>query len=385
MANDRNDRAYEVAAYYFPNYHPDARNERWHGKGWTEWELMKVARPRFEWHQQPKEPLWGYEDESDPLVMGKKIDAAADHGLTAFLFDWYWFEDGPFLQNALEKGFLGAPNSERLKFALMWANHDWQDMHPIQRMNPNPLLLSGKISPEAFRAATDRMIRTYFPRPNYWRVNGGLYVSFYELMGLIRSFGTVEQTRALFDDFRQRVRAAGLGELHLNAVVWGEQILPGEEKMTDVNVLLAKLGFDSITSYVWIHHRPMPAFPRTSYAEFRELSVGDFEKFTSEYELPYFPNVTMGWDCTPRTIQSDVYDDLGHYPFMSLLDGNTPEQFELALKQARQFLDRGLTKPKILTINAWNEWTEGSYLEPDRIHGMKYLEAIRGVFPPNEA
>jgi hypothetical protein len=48
--------------------------------------------------------------------------------------------------------------------------------------------------------------------------------------------------------------------------------------------------------------------------------------------------------------------------------------------KARAFLDKGLTQPKILTINAWNEWTEGSYLEPDTVYGMGYLEAIRDVF-----
>ena len=69
----------DIAAYYFPNYHLDARNEARHGRGWTEWELMKCARPRFERHDQPKVSLWGYEDEADPAVMAKKIAAAAKY------------------------------------------------------------------------------------------------------------------------------------------------------------------------------------------------------------------------------------------------------------------------------------------------------------------
>jgi hypothetical protein len=69
---------YELAVYYFPNYHPDKRNALWHGKGWTEWELVKSAIPRFPGHEQPKIPLWGYEDESIPEAMAKKIAAAAD-------------------------------------------------------------------------------------------------------------------------------------------------------------------------------------------------------------------------------------------------------------------------------------------------------------------
>lgn len=95
----------QVAAYYFPNYHPDARNALSHGPGWTEWELVKMARPRFSGPRQPRVPAWGYEDESKPEVMANKIEVAADHGLDAFIFDWYWYNDGPFLERGLEQGF----------------------------------------------------------------------------------------------------------------------------------------------------------------------------------------------------------------------------------------------------------------------------------------
>ena len=101
----------QIAAFYFPNYHIDPRNEAVHGSGWTEWELMKIARPRFPGHQQPKVPLWGYEDEADPAVMSRKIDAAADSGISTFLFDWYYYNDGPFLEQALREGFQKAPNA----------------------------------------------------------------------------------------------------------------------------------------------------------------------------------------------------------------------------------------------------------------------------------
>lgn len=370
---------YQIAAYYFPDYHPDKRNDAWHGPGWTEWELVKRAEPRFKGHQQPKIPLWGYEDEAKPEVMEKKIAAAADHGLTSFIFDWYWYNDGPYLQRALEEGFLKARNNDRLKFAIMWANHDLVDIHPAQRSRPCNTLAEGVVTREAFVKATEHVIENYFNHPSYWRVGEGLYFSIYELMNLIKGFGGLEETCRALEEFRYKVRNAGLGELHLNAVVWGLQILPGEKKITNVNELLGELGFDSVTSYIWVHHQKMEHFPTTNYPKFRDANLGDFEKFSVDYKLPYYPNITMGWDPSPRTIQADVYENLG-YPFTPVLEGNTPQEFEKALLAARGFLDKGRTQPPILTINAWNEWTEGSYLEPDTVNGMGYLEAIRRVF-----
>ncbi|MBE7086916.1 MAG: hypothetical protein E7369_01275, partial [Clostridiales bacterium] len=86
----------KLYAYYFPNWHVDKLNEEWHGKGWTEWECVKCARPRFPNHEQPLVPLWGYEDEADPKVMAKKIATAKEYGIDGFIFDTYYFADGPY-------------------------------------------------------------------------------------------------------------------------------------------------------------------------------------------------------------------------------------------------------------------------------------------------
>jgi hypothetical protein len=90
--------------------------------------------------------------------------------------------------------------------------------------------------------------------------------------------------------------------------------------------------------------------------------------------------VTMGWDSSPRTVQSDVFANHG-YPFMATVGGNTPAAFKQALQSVKKFLDERPAQPPIFNINAWNEWTEGSYLEPDTVNRLAYLEAIHGVFP----
>lgn len=368
-----------VASYYFGNYHPgDPRNAITKGKDWSEWELVKAAKPRFEGHEQPKVPLWGYADESDPRVMAQKIDAAADHGVAVFIFDWYYYNDGPFLDGPIDKGFLKAPNNDRLKFAFMWANHDWIDLHPYKRGTPRNVLYPGEVTPENFEKIGDRLIKDYFQHPSYWKIDGKPYFSFYDLTLLMRSFGSVEKTRAALDRFREKAVAAGLPGLHLNAVVWGRTILPSEKVPTNPARIVEDLGFDSVTSYVWLHH-VFPDKLQTDYNVIRDGYLKYWDEAKALFGVPYFPNVTMGWDPSPRTVQDDEFGNFG-YPFTNTIGGNTPERFKEALKLAKERLLADPNGPRIMNINCWNEWTEGSYLEPDTRHGMKYLEAVKSVF-----
>lgn len=370
-----------VASYYFGNYHPgDARNAKSKGATWSEWELVRGAKPRFAGHRQPNVPLWGYTDESDPAVMAQKIAAAADHGIDAFIFDWYWYDDGPFLEKPIDVGFLQASNNARIKFSFMWANHDWIEIHPYHKGAPRPVLYPGRVKPETFRTIGERMLRAYFPHPSYWKIDGRPYFSFYELTKLLESFGSVEATRAALDAWRAEAKAAGFPGLHLNAVVWGQPILPGEKKPADAAQLVRDLGFDSVTSYVWIHHVVLPK-QSTDYDFVRDEYFTYWDRAATQFNVPYYPNVTMGWDSSPRAAQEDAFGNFG-YPFMNTIGGNTPERFRAALEQTKQRLLRNPAGPRILNINCWNEWTEGSYLEPDTVNGLKYLEAVRDVFRP---
>jgi len=340
--------------------------------------LVKAARPRFPGHQQPKVPLWGYTDESEPKAMEQKIAAAADHGIDAFIFDWYYYNDGPFLERPIDIGFLKAKNNDRIKFGLMWANHDWLEIHPYRRGAQRKVLYPGVVTPENFEKITDHVIRAYFSHPSYWRIDGRPYFSFYELTKLMDGFGSVGATRAALDRFRARVVAAGLPGLHLNAVVWGRPILPGEKNPADAATLVKQLGFDSVTSYVWIHHVALPKL-QTDYDEVRDGYLVYWNEAERKFDVPYFPNITMGWDSSPRAHQDDEFGNFG-YPFTNTIAGNSPERFKEALAMAKRRLLARQDGPRILNINCWNEWTEGSYLEPDTTQGMKYLEAVRDVF-----
>ena len=391
------DRPYQVAVYYWPNYHVDAQNEEKLGAGWTEWELVKKAIPRFEGHQQPRVPLWGYTDEANPRDMARKIDAMADHGITAIIFDWYQYNTGQFLEGALRDGFLKAPNRGRVKFALMWANHGYSDNFPASPGKPKTLWHEGRVTRATFDAATDRVIKEYFSQPNYWKIDGAPYFSIYEMQTLVDGLGGIEQTREALEGFRARTKAAGFPDLHLNAVDWGinrvklsatnEKIEAGLENMTNSNVKTSDevaravqvLGVSSVTSYTWAHYVNIARL--TPYPGWAAQGIAYWDTARKRYPVPYYPHVSVGWDSSPRTDPAKPWDQSG-YPYTGIVVGNTPEEFKKALVKAKNYLDTEPKAGRILTVNSWNEWTEGSNLEPDTKNGLRYLEAIGEVFPP---
>lgn len=371
----------QTAVYYFPNFHVDPRNEAVHGKGWTEWELMKHAGTRFPGHMQPKIPAWGYEDEADPAVMAKKIDAAADHGLDAFIFDWYWYE-GPFLERALNEGFLGAPNRSRMKFALMWANHDWKNFHPGNRDTANyKITFPWTTRKDTIPYVWDYLIEHYLTQPNYWKINGKPYFSIYAISRFISQMGGVEDAAEVLEDFRARAKAAGLTGLHLNTV--GLDMLDRSPQSAARHDQVIKAGFDSCTSYncVCLSEKWMQEFPRVDFQEMADDYIEVAKKTMQALPFPFYPVITTGWDPSPRTIQSEVYDPTPCYPWMAVME-SSPEKLADATRKTAELLMTRPADERIMFFNAWNEWTEGSYLEPDNFYGMKLLEAVRDALKP---
>lgn len=356
----------EVMAYYFPQWHADAVNSEFWGEGWTEWDVLRRAQSRFPGHLQPKRPLWGETDESDPAVASRAVGVALDHGITGFIVDWYWYDNKPFLNGFLDRGLLAADRLEQFRFALMWANHGWADLYPATHPNAANLLPAPNARHHG-RTAAIHVIENYLKHPSYYSVDGGKYFSFFDVPGFVEGLGGIRDAAEFLNWFRREARQRGAGELHLNAIVTGLVPDPGRT--------LAELGFDSATHYTWWHHSPsgFDTFPTTPYE--RAFTYAQ-EAWRAGHRLPisYFPNVTMGWDPTPRTVAWDMSSELG-YPFTSVLVDNTPEKFGEAVRAA--LLDARRSGSGIVTVNAWNEWTEGSYLEPDVESGLAYLEQLR--------
>lgn len=365
----------EIVAIYCPLWHNYDHASSWKGEGWCEWELLKGAVPRFDGHYQPLHPEWGCFDESDPVWADKEIVLAADHGIDVMLFDWYWYNGVKLMEEALERGFLCAPNRRRMKFALMWANHDWADYFPAPFGKPWNSWLPMRHSKGDLLRVLDYCIDHYFREPNYWTVEGRLFFSIFEPVRFVEELGGASATRAILDEADRHLEQAGLPGLHMNAMIWSPE--PVEK--------LKAAGFRGTTSYNFISAGKAGPNLIERYEDVVDFHAEKWRTL-AEAPLPYSPVVTMGWDVSPRCEQNLPWPfpeqpgkGLGSYPYGPVVVGNTPELFGTLCRMAREHNVMLRPTPNAVFVNAWNEWTEGCYLLPEKRHGLGYLEALRAA------
>ncbi len=365
---------YVVAAYVWPSCHdePMSREALW-GEGTGEWEIIQKANPLFEGHYQPRIPLWGYSMDDDPVAWEKKINAATDHGVNTFIFDWYWYDGKPFLEESLNKGFLGAGNNKEMKFYIMWANHgangkQWNRF----KFSKDTIIWPGTVDWTNYKIIVQRVINQYFNQSNYLKIDGKPVFSVCSLSDLVKSFNGLEGTMKALDYFRNEVKNAGFPDLHLQLVVWGwasdqKPVLLGKNHMKErsINEVVSYLNINSITSYHW----PGPFVE--DYIAWGVTGLEWEQKWDSVLSVPYFANVSMGYDDSPRF--------LGEGTCSVVRYNNSPESFAAFLQKAKEYADNHPEQLKLITINAWNEWVEGSYLEPDMKWGYGYLKAVKSV------
>jgi hypothetical protein len=365
--------AYYVAAYVWPSCHYENRNaEMLWPEGIGEWEIIQKGTPRFTGHYQPKVPLWGYEMDDDPKVMEKWIKAATDHGVNVFIFDWYWFDGKPFLESTINNGFLKAENNEKMKFYVMWANHDVKKNYwNHYKYDSDSLLWTGSVDPENYKIIVDRVINQYFHKPNYFKIDGKPVFSIFNFNKFVGDFKSLTEAKEALDYFRRETEKAGFPGLHIQMIGFGGNAQPavlsqelGEGRST--NELVSYLGINSVTKYNWGQ-----AEGREDYIKWGEEAMERRGNWDSALHIPYFPNVSIGWDDTPR------FPAKGKTHVIH--NNNSPESFSAYLQKAREYVRHHPDEPNLITIFSWNEWVEGGYLLPDMRWGFKYLEAVEEV------
>ncbi len=369
-------KTYDIAAFVWPSYHPDDRARIFWPMGIGEWETVMKNEAHFEGHQQPRRPVWGYVNEADRYVMEMQIAAAADHGVNVFIYDWYWYDGMPYLEACLNDGYLKARNNDRVKFYLMWANHDvnlmWdrRNSDDAASKKNKATIWRGAVSRSEFETIARRWIERYFGHPSYYKIGGKPVLMIYDLNKLIEGLGGVDATAQALAWLRDEVKKAGHPglELQLSMRKHSEKSLSGiaGDNLGTQKEVVEKLGFDSLTHYQFCHF----ANVNRDYSEVMVDVRKEWETVRTGYKATYYPHVSVGWDSSPRTPKR-----LG-----AVIKNNTPGNFEKALRDAKALVDAHPGAAPLITVNSWNEWTETSYLQPCDLYGYGYLEAVKRVF-----
>jgi lipopolysaccharide biosynthesis protein len=340
-------------AFYLPQFHRIAQNDRWWGEGFTEWTNVRKAQPNFAGHYQPHVPgELGYYDLTDPAVRDAQAALARSHGIHGFCYYHYWFNGQRLLEAPLDAVLhSGRPD---FPFCVCWANENW-----TRRWDglDHEILMQQVYGQEDSRAFLRSLLPLFSDR-RYIRVGGRPLLLVYKaalIPELARTVGL----------WREEARSAGLAGLYLVACQTVGETDP------------VRLGFDAGCEFpphghnaVWLNaslRLSNPAFDGlvTSY---KSQVVQSLERPMPGFRL--FRTVMPAWDNTARR------QDRG-----TVFVGSSPELFEHWVAEvAAQTRAHHAGDERLMFVNAWNEWGEGCHLEPDQRHGRQYLEAFaRGV------
>ena len=341
----------QLIAFYLPQFHPIPENDAWWGEGFTEWTNVLAATPQFTGHYQPRVPIdAGYYDLRDPEVQRRQVELAKRYGIGGFCFYFYWFAG----QRLLETPLLNYLNDESmdLPFCLCWANENWTRRWDGRDQD---LLIGQEHSPDDDLQFIKHISR-YLKDPRYIRIDDRPLLLVYRPA----LFPKASET---FERWREWCREYGVGELYIAMAQSFQDLDP------------RPFGIDAAVEFPW--HTGVPtditAHLVPAKSDFRGY-VFDWQDYAAKCEeQPEQPwtqirGVMPGWDNTPRR-KSEAH----------LFQGHSPAGYGRWLRSAMRWtLAQNRSKDeRLLFVNAWNEWGEGAYLEPDQRFGYAFLQATR--------
>lgn len=341
----------KLICFYLPQFHPIPENDAWWGEGFTEWTNVRPAQPQFVGHYQPRVPdALGYYDLMDSEVQRRQIELAKLYGIGGFCFYLYWFGGKRLLEKPVEN-YLN-DSSLDLPFCLCWANENWS-----RRWDglDTEILMAQQHSPEddiAFIAE----VAPYLRDARYIRIGGRPLLLVYR-PNLLPS---AAETSARW---RTWCRENGIGEIFLAYTQSFEAVDP------------ATYGFDAAIEFPpnnsappLITHTVQPLRPdcQVTVYDWRVFPFRSMQYKTPDYTL--FRSVCPSWDNTARRKNRGTV-------FLH----STPDLYRQWLENAIADTCSRFARPdeRLVFVNAWNEWAEGAYLEPDARYGYAYLQATR--------
>lgn len=316
---------FEVGMYYYPGW-----------RGYSSWSVLDGFPER--------RPLLGYYREGEPEIADWQIKWMVEHGVTFIVYDWYWSAGGRSLDHALHQGYFNAKYHDQIKFCLLWANHN----------------APGTSSAEDMVNVTNYWLDNYFLRPDYFKVDGKPVVVIFSAGRLTEDLGA-DGVRQAFDKSREMAKARGLSGIYFVGCTY-----PGQANIK----ILEQEGYDALTGYNY----PSAGDKGQIRAPYEDMVTG-YQEFwnaiADSTTLRYIPVTEPGWDSRPwHGVNARVRTD------------KSPALFQKMLENAKSFVEQRdpAAEPKIVLVEAWNEFGEGDYVEPHKEFGFGYLDAIRDTF-----
>ena len=313
-----------VGCYYFPGHFSAAR-----------WSPIKAfGRPN---------PLLGYYRDSLPEVLEWQNEWAAESGIRFWVFDWYYdLRSGRVSGHnaALDKAFLNARNRDRLGFCVMWCNEGPGALPPYS--DDRLLRMAGTLG------------KRYFSQPNYFRIDGRPVVF------ISRPYRFIDGPGEHFKEIQDRLaKAAGLERGC--RILW---VANAPERLAEC----AKTGFDAISAYNYAGVNLPPEQLRGTYRAMTDGYESIWKRISETGALPYIPALSPGWDSRPW------------YGAKAMVrTGATPSEFARMCRRVLPYVNSRLN---LVVVECWNEFGEGSYIEPTERRKFDWLDALRGVFSP---
>ena len=339
-----------LVAFYLPQFHRIPENDEWWGEGFTEWTNVERAVPSFDGHQQPLLPSeFGFYDLSDPEVLDRQVTLARSYGIHAFCFYYYWFDGRRLLERPLET--MLARGKPAFPFCVCWANENWT--RRWDGSEEEVLVRQGY--PADYAECFIEDVIPILKHPNYIKVGTAPLLLVYRV-------DLLPDAPAAARGWRAACAAEGIPEVHLAAV----QSFGIKDPR--------RYGFDAAVEFPPHVRRQLvdpgsvagiaPDF-QGHLEDYRSLARDQVEQAPPPYAR--YRGVMPAWDNTPRRMKR-----------AHVCINSTPTAYQWWLEQiVSQTLARSEVQEPLVFINAWNEWAEGAFLEPDHRNGRSRLEATR--------
>lgn len=342
-------------AFYLPQFHRIPENDEWWGEGFTEWTNTSKAKPAFKGHYQPRAPHRdiGYYDLSSKESLAKQIDIAKSHGLTGFAFYYYWFSGKRLLEKPMD--ILYNNKDLDISYCAIWANENWTRTWDGLETD---ILVKQEYS-ESDDESFIKDLKKYLSDDRYLRVSDKPVVVVY-------APSLLPNPKKTFDAWRRVAKREGIGEI----LIWICRTRNNDARGLGIlDCIDGEIEFpphnNNINPFRMVSNSGKVAC-LYDYHGLVERKIKD--TMTGGVERPVHKTAMLGWDNAARRANFSSFCRFSYHDYCRWLSAN------------REYTKRVFPKEeRVMFINAWNEWAEGTYLEPDSKYGYSGINATTQV------